>query len=517
MTVRRLRDAGRYGVGAVAVLALAAACDSGSQTDFDQMTSGTAGAIALGGGNTAGSSAGSANGGASSGNGGQQSGGSNPGGGMDATGGATAGTTSGSGGSAAGSGGSAGNGGNAGTAGNGGNAGTAGNGGMAGTGGTTAGTGGTTAGSSGNAGSSSVGGAGDGGAGDGGMGGDSGSGGEGGGSDGGSCEGTGLSWAPHPSNVMLLVDRSGTMFDPNNQPWAGVRDTLLPVVDAYDKAENIGFLSMTGEFASCPLFDEVAPAASNYTAIAAKYNALVKPTKGESPFALALSRAKVLLEAAPAAEKFVILVIDGQPDYCDDGNSLCPIDSVVARIQLLKAAGITTLVAGLPLTANAVGDAAVYASALQAYANAGVGQPTTIVGTSVSDVYFQCTSSTGWNTEFTASGKPVQQALGSYSAPAGTAPYKSLTPSNAASLTTAFNQLFARTQSCTFTATGGKVQLASAATGTVKVGGSSVPYNASNGWQMKSESELELVGSACDALRAAPDVAVSIELPCTTN
>jgi hypothetical protein len=34
---------------------------------------------------------------------------------------------------------------------------------------------------------------------------------------------------------------------------------------------------------------------------------------------------------------------------------------------------------------------------------------------------------------------------------------------------------------------------------------------------MKSESELELVGSACDALRAAPDVAVSIELPCTTN
>jgi hypothetical protein len=483
------------------------------------MTSGTAGAIALGGGNTAGSSsvsAGSANGGASSGNGGQQSGGSNPGGGMDATGGATAGTTSGSGGSAAGSGGSAA--GNGGSAGNGGHAGTAGNGGMAGTGGTTAGTGGTTAGnagtagSSGNAGSSSVGGAGDGG-----MGGDSGSGGEGGGSDGGSCEGTGLSWAPHPSNVMLLVDRSGTMFDPNNQPWAGVRDTLLPVVDAYDKAENIGFLSMTGEFASCPLFDEVAPAASNYTAIAAKYNALVKPTKGESPFALALSRAKVLLEAAPAAEKFVILVIDGQPDYCDDGNSLCPIDSVVARIQLLKAAGITTLVAGLPLTANAVGDAAVYASALQAYANAGVGQPTTVVGTSVSDVYFQCTSSTGWNTEFTASGKPVQQALGSYSAPAGTAPYKSLTPSNAASLTTAFNQLFARTQSCTFTATGGKVPLASAATGTVKVGGSSVPYNASNGWQMKSESELELVGSACDALRAAPDVAVSIELPCATN
>jgi hypothetical protein len=482
------------------------------------MTAGTPGAGmgSPGGSSSAGSSsAGSANSGGNV-NGGQPSGGASAGGGMDTTGGvATAGTASGSGGSAgsgAGSGGSVGNGGTtAGSAGSAGASGSSGNGGMAGNGGSTAGSGG----ASGNAGNGGSAGAGN--AGAGGMGGGAGTGGGGGSGGGGSCDGKALSWAPHPSNVMLLVDRSGTMFDVNNQPWAGVRDTLLPVVDAYDKLENIGFLSMTGEFATCPLFNEVAPAASNHAAIAAAYNPLVKPTKGESPFMLALSRAKVLLEAAPAAEKFVILVIDGQPDYCDDGNALCPIDSVVARIQLLKAAGITTLVAGLPLTANAVGDAAVYASALQAYANAGVGQPTTIVGTSTSDVYFQCTASTGWSAEFTASGKPVQQALGSYSAPAGTAPYTALTPSNAASLTTAFNQLFARTQSCTLTATGGKVLLASAATGTVKVGGSSVPYDASNGWQMKSETELELVGTACDALRAAPDIAVSIDLPCTGN
>ncbi|HEX2875332.1 MAG TPA: vWA domain-containing protein [Polyangiaceae bacterium] len=547
MTVRRLCGAGRYGVGAVAVLALAAACDSGSETDFEPVTAGTSG-IALAGSSTAGSStAGSSSGGSSSGgsggsslggNGGgagQANGGTSPDGGMGgvAAGGTSSGTgggsSAGSGGSSAGSGGSggssAGSGGS--SAGSGGSSGSsAGSGGSSagagGSGGSSAGSGGNAgsageAGSGGNAGASGNAGSGGwaGSAGASGMGGSAGTGGGGGTGGTGSCDGKALSWARHPSNVMLLMDRSGTMFDANNQPWAGVRDAVLPVIDAYDEAENVGFLSMTGEFASCPLFDEVAPAANNHAAISAKYNALVKPTKGESPFALALSRAKVLLEAAPAGEKFVILVIDGQPDYCDDGNPLCPIDSVVARVQLLKAAGITTLVAGLPLTVNAVGDANVYAAALQAYANAGVGQPTTIVGTSVSDVYFQCTGSTGWNTEFTASGKPAQQALGSYEALAGTASFTSLTPANGASLTSAFNQLFARTQSCTFTAAGGKVSLA--ATGTVKVGGNSVPNDATNGWQLKTETELELVGTACEALRAAPDVAVSIDLPCTAD
>ncbi len=61
---------------------------------------------------------------------------------------------------------------------------------------------------------------------------------------------------------------------------------------------------------------------------------------------LALARAKELLQAGPTGPRFVILVVDGNPDYCNDGDNLCPVDSTVARIQLLKAAGITTLVAG---------------------------------------------------------------------------------------------------------------------------------------------------------------------------
>jgi hypothetical protein len=333
------------------------------------------------------------------------------------------------------------------------------------------------------------------------------------------CAGEGLAWQPQRSNVMLLMDRSGTMFDANSLPWIPVRDAVLPVIDANDGAQSIGFMAMSGEYNQCPLLDEVAPAASNYPAIAAKYSALGKPTKGESPFMLALDRAQDLLAAAPEGPRFVILVIDGHPDYCNDGDDLCPIDSVVAHIQKLHAAGITTLVAGLPIYQGA--DTAVYSAALQSYANAGVGAPVASVGDTVANIYFRCNGGSAtppsWKAEFVASGKPAQQALGSYSANAGTAAYTTLTPANTASLSTAFNALFAQTASCRFEATNGKVVVADAAQGVVKVGDTAVPYDADNGWQLIGDHTVELAGNACTLLRATPAAQVSISLPCATG
>lgn len=331
------------------------------------------------------------------------------------------------------------------------------------------------------------------------------------------CGGQELSWQAQKSNVMLLMDRSGTMFDLNSQPWAGVRDAVLPVIDANDGNENIGFMAMSGETATCPLLDEVAPAAANYAAIASKYNALIKPTKGESPFMMALDRAQQLLAAAPAGPRFVILVIDGHPDYCNDGDDLCPIDSVVSHLQKLHTAGITTLVAGLPIFQGA--DTAVYAAALQSYANAGAGAAVASVGETVANIYFRCNSGSAtppsWKAEFVDSGKAAQQALGSYSASPGTTPYTTLTPAaGAQSLTSAFTSLFAKTQSCLFEATNGKVKVASAAQGVVKMNDTTVPYDADNGWQLVGDDSVELVGSACTSLRATPGALVNITFPC---
>jgi hypothetical protein len=475
-------------------VALAAACNSGSDTLFDE-AAGAGGASTAAGTSSAGSDAkaGSAAAGSSNPSGGMlnNSAGSNTVGGVSASGASSGGAATSEGGSSASGGNAVNEAGEAGTphtGGAGASSGGADGAGEAGVGGDT-----TQAGAPGAAGNTGEGGSGDGG-----------------------CSDNALAWSQRASNVMLLVDRSGTMFDVDSKPWTSVRDAVLPVLDAVDATQSIGFMAVSGEFSSCPLLDEVAPALSNYTPIATQYNALGSPPKGESPFMLALSRAKELLAAAPAGDAFVIMVIDGQPDYCNDGDDLCPIDSVVSRIQLLRAAGITTFVAGLPIYEGA--DTAVYAAALQSYANAGAGLPAASVGDTPANIYFRCQggSSTppSWKADFNASGKPAQQALGAYSASPGSAQVTSLDPTDAASLTTAFSRLFARTQSCSFETTNGKVVLASAESGLVKLGAQKVDYDATNGWHMKSDTVLELVGSACDTLRATPAAQLTIDFPC---
>jgi hypothetical protein len=483
-------------VGTVAVLVAAAACDTGSETLFEDVggAAGAAGSASNSGGKisaSAGSAtAGSGNGGTSSSTGGTPATGG--GGGMGGT------PTSG---------------------------GTPANGGIDAGGTTTSGSGGSSSGGTGAGGDPIMAGAGEAGApggAEGGMAGDTSSAGAAsgagqpgsGGADG--CGGNALGWKPRASNVMFLIDRSGTMFE-GSKAWFPVRDAALPVIGSYDAALNIGFMAMTGEAASCPLLDEVAPGPGNYAAIASKYTSLAKPTKGESPFMLALSRARTLLDAAPAGEKFAILVVDGEPDFCSDGNDLCPIDAVVARIQALKAAGVTTLVAGLPIYAGA--NATLYAAALQSYANAGAGLPAASVGDTVANIYFQCNQGSptapSWKAEFDASGKPAQQALGTYSASPDSAPVTLLDPSDAASLTGSFTRLFGRTKSCRYQTTSGSVVMAQAASGVVKVNDTAIPYDATNGWQLTSETELELLGDACDAVRAAAAAQVSIDFPCS--
>ena len=56
--------------------------------------------------------------------------------------------------------------------------------------------------------------------------------------------------------------------------------------------------------------------------------------------------------------------------------------------------------------------------------------------------------------------------------------------------------------------------LGAASSGVVKVGGVVVDYDATNGWHMKSDTVVELVGSACDTLRATPVAQVTIDFPC---
>jgi hypothetical protein len=195
---------------------------------------------------------------------------------------------------------------------------------------------------------------------------------------------------------------------------------------------------------------------NNYAAIAALYNGLPPGpnstsvgTKFESPTrqSLDLIGANLIADTTPG-KKYIVLVTDGTPDYCDDGNPVCPIDSVVAGLQGLKVQGIRTIVVGLSSKIGSVPP-----STLQAFANAGAGEDTVAAltnGYDASQIYDFCEGSAGWHADLVTSGKPDARGttLGSYSASAG--PTTPLTPdsSNPDELTATLNTAVAQVRTC---------------------------------------------------------------------
>src|SRR5262249_32176893 len=149
-------------------------------------------------------------------------------------------------------------------------------------------------------------------------------------------------------------------------------------------------------------------------------------------------------------EKYVLFVTDGEPDYCDDGNALCPPDSVVGALQNMAAgigpngtqvAPIKTLMFGI-ISANPQ----ILPSTLQAFANAGAGLPVAPPerqGQTTYDpnaIYDQCSGQVGWAADFAATGKPKMrgETIGTYvtdTTLAGTAPVYRPDPTDQAALT----------------------------------------------------------------------------------
>jgi hypothetical protein len=226
--------------------------------------------------------------------------------------------------------------------------------------------------------------------------------------------------------IMYVISRAGTMFLGEPAPWVAIQEASLAALKSVEGSAELGFLAVTGEADLCPVLEEVAPAPSSYQAIASKYSALAAPQKGESPFMQGLRRAGELLNGA--AEKYIVFVLNGEADFCSDGFPGCATDSVVAAIQELHAAGITTLVVSAPAPLVAGEErVAAYEAALQGYANAGVGLPVES-HTEPTTLNIMCAASIdsggmAWRAELDASGKPDDATLAVYSEAADDAPY----------------------------------------------------------------------------------------------
>lgn len=357
------------------------------------------------------------------------------------------------------------------------------------------------------------------------------------------CQHLDVMFAPKIPLVFVLADRSGSMFTQmpvdgggTSDEWTPLRAATLAVIQSLQAQVAFGFGAYTGINPNtmpnkCPILDSVPIALNNYAPIATLYNMLGMPTfKAETPGQKSLDFVAQLLVQTAAAQadagsgsqpggKYILYVTDGETDFCDDGNPVCPADAVTAEIEKLFTQGIQTLILGIGSNQSNIS-----VPVLQGFANAGAGLPALAppgsaqgAPLSPTDIYNQCNSVTGWNQLLTAAGLGAGQALGTYAA-AGTsvtnATVYSPEATNVTDLTNKIASALSTVKSCSFDLQGKiKVDLPNAGKGHVSIDGTAVPYDAANGWTMTSGTQLDLVGSACDAWRKSGKD-ISFDFPC---
>lgn len=302
-----------------------------------------------------------------------------------------------------------------------------------------------------------------------------------------SCNHVELTFAAQRPTVMLLVDRSSSMFDANL--WEPLKDGVLEVVDRLSSEVRFGFASYTGEQGgTCPDMTTVR-ASTSAEAIRHAYEALARPPyKGETPTATSLAKVTEVLASDPdPGAKFILLVTDGEPDFCDDGNVVCARDAVVAAAQDAHRKGIGTLVFHVGGQVDRLH--------LEDVARAGSGEGVEDRGRAVA---MQCPSPRGTYADAGGQGVLFEPDVNDRDALVG-----------------ALSEAVASLRSCTFELAG-RVQIdpAGAMLGRIEIDGTPVPYGAPDGYRLNGPSTIELLGAACEQLRRPATERVAIDFPC---
>jgi hypothetical protein len=300
------------------------------------------------------------------------------------------------------------------------------------------------------------------------------------------CNEVEIKFEARTPTVMLLVDRSSSMFERGF--WEPLKSAVLEVVNALQNDIRFGFATYTGlHGGTCPDLMSVPIAKGNFNAIQTAYQAVTVPTfKAETPTSAAIDSVSTILKAdSDPGPKFILLVTDGEPDFCDDPNPVCSRDAVVASAQAAYKQAIGTFIFSLG------GD--VDRTHLQDVANAGTGQGVMDHNMAVAQ---QCGG-----------------VRASYGSTSGTAPFFEPDATDQQALVTQLRSVSASVRSCVFELQGKlRIKLDLAPMGSVLINDQSIAYG--SGWRMNSETELELLGSACDQLRRPETQRVLIDFPC---
>ena len=344
----------------------------------------------------------------------------------------------------------------------------------------------------------------------------------------GACQQLEVSFTPQVPTVFILVDRSTSMWD--NMFWNPLRDGVLEVVSRVNADVRLGFATFTGQGTTCPLdLDDVGIIdKNNHAAIEAFYTPIMHPgVATETPTPAALIKAQELLKADNAAfpgPKYIMLVTDGNPDYCDSGAVECRADVTVRILQDLSAdpaVPIRTFVVALP-------DPGIDQQWLTAFANAGAGQPVS----APRETEF-CDDIPAASASLFPGLDPTIWPQGTYGAAMGQEKPYNVDPAQQDQLVSEITGLLAGVKSCVFDLTNAageeviSVAEGKEAQGTVFIKtttnsdpGEAQTYDGTgvNGWKVNriegAADQIELVGPACDLLRSEQTTGIEFGFPC---
>lgn len=335
------------------------------------------------------------------------------------------------------------------------------------------------------------------------------------------CDSVAVSFVPKTPTVYVLVDRSKSMFEATDF-WGKLKTAVLPVLQELQDDVRLGFGAYTGTSnAMCEGLTPGAPIGlNNYSAIETAYNALSWEGSGETPTPQAIEQARDLLlqdraaMGASAGDYYILLVTDGDPDFCDNPNPICPADVLVATLQQTAAQGVRTLVFGIDNPS--LNDDLRAAGIFDVYAQAGWGQePDWVDGLEVGNyngkLDGQCKGTPEWLAARTANGNAPAAAdcspqpaegnpacflpAGKYSAAGGT--QKAFLNTDPAALAAEIRSRLEALKSCIFDLSHSNVEVKEdkVATGQIYVNEELIP---STDWRMNDPTTLELLGAACE-------------------
>jgi hypothetical protein len=357
----------------------------------------------------------------------------------------------------------------------------------------------------------------------------------------GACQQTTYSFVPKVPNVLVLVDGSGSMFEvtaalPNGR-WGALRSALLPVIQNLQGQVNFGLGIFSGVIAEnlCPLFQTVAMGPNNYAAISAMYPATrLRPQNValETPLTESLPMIPPLFAAAPkTGASYILFATDGEPDFCDNDNAVCPVDAAVAGLKrLFTENNITTYIMGLASDLNA----GTCPGVLKGFAAAGQNQPiANPCGTHLPSQ--ECEGRKPWTDLRTALGRTGQTSLVDYVATGSTTKVFEPNVADQASLTDTLAAAFSGVKACTFDLgaagvrvdttqlTKAHIYLCDSLTNNVCNGPREIALDSAQGWRVNcvpagdpacKNTQLELTGQSCVDWRKPENDDIKFDFPC---